>query len=130
MIPADLPWRRGMRLTATCDGQPVAGTYVTAGYVWLDDVAPFGEWDHDRAVAFEMLVNPQPDPTDGATRGAFLDAVREAYEDPTLCAIYDHEARVWNVGRWEDHGLALRGRGGPTEWDAIAAAWGARPGAS
>jgi hypothetical protein len=111
-----------MRLTATCDGQPVTGTYVTAGYVWLDDMAPFGEWDHDRAVAFEMLVDPQPDTTDGATRGAFLDAVREAYGDDGMYA--SRWCDRWAVSRGNDN-IAVTAA---TEWDALCAAWAARPG--
>ena len=62
-----------------------------------------------------------PDLRDPATRGAALEVVRERWGEPTLCVLFDHGDRRWAVGRWED-GLALRGRGGDSEAEAICSA--------
>lgn len=63
----------------------------------------------------------RPDLTDAATLGCLLALVREAWGDPTLCVVLDTSDGRWCVGRWED-GLAMRGRGGVTEAEALVAA--------
>jgi len=67
-----------------------------------------------------------PDLSDAATLGCLLALVREAWGDPTLCVIYDHDDREWYIGRWEDGGIALRSFG-PTEREALVAALEAAP---
>lgn len=59
-----------------------------------------------------------PDLSDSATLGCLLALVREAWGDPSLCVVFDHDDGRWNVGRWED-GLVLRGRGGASEAEAL-----------
>lgn len=64
---------------------------------------------------------------DPATLGCLLALVREAWNDPTLCVVFDASDGRWHVGRWEDDGLAMRGRGGATEAEALVAALEAAP---
>ena len=59
-----------------------------------------------------------PDLSESATRGCLLALVREAWGDPTLCVVFDTSDGRWHVGRWED-GMALRGREGDTEAEAL-----------
>ena len=67
------------------------------------------------------------DLSDGATKGAALEVVRERWGDPALCCVMDTDgAGWWAVGRWED-GLALRGRWASTEAEALVAALEAAP---
>ena len=60
-----------------------------------------------------------PDLTDPATVGCLLALVREAWGDPTLCVVLDTSDGRWCVGCWEDNGIAMRGRGGATETEAL-----------
>ena len=60
-----------------------------------------------------------PDLTDPATLGCLLALVREAYRDPTICVVLDTSDGYWHVGRWEDDGIALRGRWGTSEAHAL-----------
>ena len=64
--------------------------------------------------------------SDPATLGCVLALVREAWGDPTLCAIYDHDDGEWYLGRWEDGGIVLRSFG-ITEQGAIVAALESAP---
>lgn len=68
-----------------------------------------------------------PDLTDAATRGCVLALVREAWGDPTICVVLDLSDGYWHVGRWEDEGIALRGRWGTTEAHALTRALEAAP---
>jgi hypothetical protein len=60
-----------------------------------------------------------PDLSDPATLGCLLALVREAWGDPTICVVLDLSDGYWHVGRWEDEGIALRGRWGTTEAHAL-----------
>ena len=60
-----------------------------------------------------------PDLTDPATVGCLLALVRKAWGDPTLCVVLDTSDGRWCVGCWEDNGIAMRGRGGATEAEAL-----------
>jgi hypothetical protein len=60
-----------------------------------------------------------PDLTDPATLGCVLALVREAWSDPAICVVLDLSDGYWHVGRWEDEGIALRGRWGTTEAHAL-----------
>ena len=86
-----------MRHVVTCDG-----ALDLSAYAWM------GIANHD----------PLPDLSDPATVGCLLALVREAWCDPSLCVVFDHDDGRWNVGRWED-GLVLRGRGGATDVEAL-----------
>jgi hypothetical protein len=68
-----------------------------------------------------------PDLTDPATLGCLLALVREAWGDPSLSVLFDHDGCKWRVGRWEDDGLALRCRCADTEAHALVAALEAAP---
>ena len=63
-----------------------------------------------------------PHLTDPAMLGCLLALVREAWGDPSLCVLFDHDGCKWRVGRWEDDGLALRCRCADTEAEALVAA--------
>ncbi len=65
--------------------------------------------------------------TDPATLGCLLALVREAWGDPSLSVLFDHDGCKWRVGRWEDDGLALRCRHADTESEALVAALEAAP---
>ena len=51
-----------------------------------------------------------PDLRDPATLGCLLALVREAWDDPTICVVFDHDDGRWGVGVWVD-GLVVRGAG-------------------
>jgi hypothetical protein len=68
-----------------------------------------------------------PDLTDPATLGCLLALVREAWGDPSLSVLFDHDGCRWRVGRWEDDGLALRCRPADTEAESLVAALEAAP---
>jgi hypothetical protein len=78
------------------------------------------EWPHDIGLRV-------PDLTDPATLGCLLALVREAWDDPSLSVLFDHDGCKWRVGRWEDDGLALRCRCADTEAHALVAALEAAP---
>ena len=65
----------------------------------------------------------RPDERDGATTGAFRDAVREAWGDPTLTAVFDRAYQRWCLtGR---DLLRIPSDMFASEWDALMAAWAA-----
>ena len=67
----------------------------------------------------EELQGELPDLADPATVGCLLALVRKAWGDPTLCVVLDTSDGRWCVGCWEDNGIAMRGRGGATETEAL-----------
>jgi hypothetical protein len=90
-----------------------------------------GEWPfrvcHLSALTLRDDLGALPDFTDPATLGCLLALVREAWGDPSLSVLFDHDGCKWRVGRWEDDGLALRCRPADTEAEALVAALEAAP---
>lgn len=130
-IPADFPWRAGM-VYITPDG--VRGRIVDD----KDHVRPVGgvkNYRPGKTWGWPMPSGVRTDPSDPATLGAILGAVREAYGDP-----YGHptwDGLRWTYSRPPTPGASgLEGMlrhivgSGPTEFDALLAAWNARPKAS
>ena len=89
---------------------------------WTDDDVS-GRWP---ALSEVGAADCYPDLSDPATLGCVLALVREAWGDPTLCAIYDHDDGEWYLGRWEDGGIVLRSFG-ITEQGVIVAALESAP---
>lgn len=124
------PWRAGMRTLATADEPAriiyaVLGTYPTGIRVGDTRVRPdVSAIRHDA----------QPDPDDGATKGALLEVVREAFDAPaaqvTPYVRWDPVARRTVIDEWmvclndaDDRSF----RGHATEFAALEAAWRAAP---
>lgn len=100
----DFPWRRGMS---------------SNGAVLTDaDIVAVKQGD-----TYGMT----PDRNDGATRGAFLDAVREAWGRPDICTRSNRAGTSWTINAIGTPD-ALLDIEESTEWDAIEAAWSVRPG--
>lgn len=133
-IPADFPWRAGMRILPNADGG-----FRYARILIMDDgvtvctaveqrvglsrhVGPWIEaWN-------EHAPNDQdvPDLTDPATVGALLGAVREAYGDPNAYVMFARSIAAWVFcAHTYDPIESYIG-----EADVIIAAWNARPKAS
>lgn len=116
MIPPDFPWRAGMLFRWM--GQPLC----------VYDTPPDGRlrsWVGDYLDTFDPD-GLEPDPTDGATLGALLVAVREAW-GPAFGTGVLH-LRPYDATRWAvfSCGTALT-EPQATEFDALLAAWNARP---
>jgi hypothetical protein len=106
----------GKRLVA-CNGfKPMRGMLDMHGRTW--DASLLWRWNSAVDV---------PDLRDPATLGCVLALVREAWDDPSLSVLFDHDGCKWRVGRWEDDGLALRCRCADTEAHALVAALEAAP---
>mgnify|MGYP003654095943 CR=1 FL=1 len=104
------------RRFAACKGfRPMRGMLDNHGRTWTPDLL----WRWTPKVDI-------PDLRDPATRGCALALVREAWGDPAICVVLDTSDGRWCAGRWED-GLAMRGRGGATEAEALIAALEAAP---
>lgn len=98
------PWRRGM--TAIDE----------RGELWLVE-SDTKNWAQCR-----------PDPNDGATRGALLDAVREVWKDPDAYAYHDDDewcVPIAHNGTFNANDWLLFA--GPSEFAALLAAWEAAP---
>ena len=67
------------------------------------------------------ILGALPGLSDPLTALGLLALVRERWDDPTLCVVFDHDDGTWAVGRWED-GLALRAHTTSTETEALIAA--------
>lgn len=128
-VPADFPWRAGMR--AGMRGGGYVRLYVGVGGILIGQ----GEGDSGYYPAWTLTAecaDPLPDLTDPATLGALLGAVRVAY--PSWFAIscqYRGSAEAWHVvARRKDYrdrnDHAILGAG-ETEAEALLAAWAARP---
>lgn len=123
------PWRAGMLdlhghriLAVGPDGTPSVWAVERYGEPRIIHYHPFmGDlWKHCR-----------PDPDDGPTKGAFLEAVREKFGLPDLCILRDRSGRWYPFDMGADapiHGHEfLKGVGGSSEWSALEAAWKAAP---
>lgn len=132
-IPPDFPWRGGMLWHV--DGGECPLCCGAAGFRWHEaDGSENGETCPCSGRAPDWTPKPWeprgavPDPTDGATRGALLDAVRKAWGDPFAYVTRgggSEEIGVWHVHI--DAGSHRVSRRGSTEFDALLAAWAARP---
>ena len=139
-IPPDYPWRPGMLAFNPYNGML---------YRLVRDVDGKGWWAVMTETTTEQrgrLGDCVPDLTDGPTKGALLEAVREAYVEPTLMpfAVVGGFIITRLVdgmdGRWSHDTLSLAGSWIeddaddermpirlPTEAAALLAAWEARP---
>lgn len=120
----EFPWRAGMRTLATAD-EPARIIYAVLG------TYPMGIRVGDTRVRPDVSAirhDAQPDPDDGATKGALLEAVREAFNDPYLCATPATDIRRGQVAAWyvrgDVRGMIARGR---SEFAALEAAWKVAP---
>ena len=110
-------WLPGMRIAGTKFARVVA----------VRDSGPCGAeegatCDDNAAVWLDEWTTPMlPDLSDPLTALGLLALVRERWDDPTLCVVFDHDDGTWAVGRWED-GLSLRARAAPTEVEALVVA--------
>lgn len=122
------PWRPGMR-AINAQGRPWR-LYVGADGLLCAQGEPEGYVA--RWVGSPESVGARPDPADGATKGALLDAVREAWGDPHI-SVVPVERYNANSDRWEMVGWSVRGcvrdrlAQGASEFDALLAAWEAAP---
>lgn len=134
------PWRAGC---STADGKRVF-EITSGGYVWATTDREAVFW-HLTSRAGQTMA---PDRADVATRGVFLDAVREAfgerflYISPGPGAWFVCRTVEEQLGMYVDEVLLVDGTWFPrdefnnehppiraaTEWDAIEAAWNVRPG--
>ena len=94
------------------------------GWRWMPGMRWWTDDDRGRLDDFQpdymgRPTDALPDLTDPATVGCLLALVREAWGDPTLCVVLDTSDGRWCVGCWEDNGIAMRGRGGATETEAL-----------
>ena len=106
----------GKRVVACKHFRPMRGMLDMQSRTW--DSSLLWRWHNDVDV---------PDLTDPATLGCLLALVREAWGDPTLCVAYEHDTGYWHVGRWEDDGIAMRGKWGTSEAHALTLALEAAP---
>lgn len=129
MIPADFPFRPGMRVRCSPAREwivtSIEGTIAClteADAVWPET------WGYGGVDGADLSDGWEPDLTDGPTKGALLEAVREAYGDPyMLCAPsigFDLFPTTWAV--IDLNGLRVT-QTHPTEGAALLAAWKARP---
>lgn len=115
------PWRAGM-LAIACDGIGVRRVlWVGGGLLGFCGLR-------------EPAAGYRPDPDDGATKGALLEAVREAFEAPAVQVTpyvrWDPVARRTVIDEWmvclndaDDRSF----RGHSSEFAALMAAWQAAP---
>ena len=137
MIPKDFPWRAGMQTTTGLRVFSTSGPYPL---VIADDD------QRSRPKVYALPFDAKPDLTDPATVGALLGAVREAWRSPhayvrrngtirtddnrivpawEVCDLYldDEGARAIGASRRGSVNCALL----LSEFDALLAAWNARP---
>ena len=119
-IPPDYPWRPGT--LSLQHGVP-------ARLVGQDAAGRWNAWDASGTwLRYASLDGIEPDLTDGATKGALLEAVREAYGDPTAYVMPDGDTWVvWACIPGDDARSKDGVAEGPTEGAALLAAWEARP---
>ncbi len=133
------PWRAGMR--RLCDREDfdrVLEVVTTSdGNLWLcvetDEQGALenGDASPSRCRGWIRAAAGEPDANDGATKGAFLDAIREAWDAPCLHVrpeIGQSGAVIWRA--WNGAPLVdVAGCDitGPTEFSALLAAWEAAP---
>lgn len=116
--PHPFPWRVGMRAIRHSDG--VAGRVVACAFGWIEVHETNYCWSPTEC---------RPDPDDGPTRGALLDAVREVWGDPGAYCAPVRTGDGWLV--WADDDGQPDSKSsvghGPTEFAALVAAYNAAP---
>ena len=128
------PWRPGMLVRLR---KGWAGIIPKGALVRIISQARPRVWNVAHQPGIRVYVCPvqqyllgEPDLTDGATKGALLDAIREERGDPTLSLIYDPQGCFWAVVRFERDGLEdarVTLGTGQTGGEALMAAWRAAP---
>lgn len=100
------PWRVGMAF---------ASRVKDDGCLTADRLCEGQTSNNGFPISDEELQAARPDPTDGATKGALLDAVREAWGCPmiSICA-YDGPSGGWVVERYHE---------GSVSWLTEAGTW-------
>lgn len=128
MTPSDFPWRPGMLAYPRGRGTPFrivalrpATDRKPATVFLVRPTLTVGTWE-----LVEDLYDA--DLIDAPTKGALLEAVREAYGDPTAYAMPEGDEWVVWAHIPGDDTPGKDGVGdGPTEGAALLAAWKARP---
>lgn len=114
------PWRAGMRAIDK-NGTPWRIYQGAGGLCAQGEPAGYcGDWE-----GIAPLLEAKPDPDDGGTRGAFLEAIREAFKDPGLGISYSEDYRRWQVSRTTRKCFAEIVATAKTEFKALQAAWDA-----
>lgn len=124
------PWRVGMLsinghrvLAVGADGLPSVWAVERYGAPRIIHYQPF---------MGDVWTRAKPDPKDGATKGAFLEAVREVYNDPHIGVSYEtwiDGQNYWRVGLDYEHPCrrAELGTDPDSEFAALEAAWKEAP---
>ncbi len=116
------PWRAGMRAIDK-DGRFWRLFHGPDATLFVQSEPPSycGEWERIRGA-----LGAAPDPNDGATKGAFLEAVREAWGEAFGTGVIN--VRPYDATQWACYccNMAMT-EPQPTEFAALLAAWEAAP---
>lgn len=121
-LPPDFPWRRGMTAILPDGTRALVTSTCTPPGRSVEVLAEVG----DEIVVVVWRITP--DPNDGATLGALLAEVRRKHGLPDLY-VKPLLPAGWVVTRpFTRPAIAWFDVWAPTEFDALLAAWNARPG--
>lgn len=113
------PWRAGMRSLPMADDCARIVIGIDPGYVYGVRAGDLRARPDCAALRYDA----QPDPTDGTTLGALLQAVRAAYSDPRAYCMFSRSIGAWvfcSFGRDPIESYV-------SEFSALLAAWEAAP---